>query len=51
MGDFVMKHDRKRKHEQPSLRLFRITDFALHVTEPYMGDIDEIVSKWEDWLK
>lgn len=51
MGDFVGKRELKRKHEQPSLRLFRITDFALHVTEPYMGDIDEIVSEWEDWLK
>ncbi|MDW8214436.1 MAG: DNA methyltransferase [Roseiflexaceae bacterium] len=51
MGDFVGKQDQQRRQEQPSMRLFRITDFALHVTEPYMGDINEIVSEWEDWLK
>lgn len=51
MGDFVGKHNREKKQGQPSLRLFRITDFALHVTEPYMGDIDDIVSKWKDWLE
>ncbi len=51
MGDFVGKRDLKRKHEQPGSPLFRITDCALHVTEPYTGDIDEIVSKWENWLR
>jgi len=50
MGDFVVKHNQKRKHEQPRLSLFHITDFALHAIEPYTGDIDEIVAEWEGWL-
>lgn len=49
MGDYVSTQ--KRKPKQPSLPLFRITNFALCATEPYTGELDQIVLEWEKWIK
>lgn len=49
MGDFVKNST--TQPSQPNLGLFRITDFALHVSEPYRGDIDELIVQWQGWIQ
>lgn len=51
MGDFVGTRHLKRRTKQQTLHLFRITNFALYAAEPYMGEIDHIVTEWEQWIK
>ncbi|WP_322822858.1 site-specific DNA-methyltransferase [Chloroflexus sp.] len=51
MGDFVGTRNLKRRTKQQTLHLFRITNFALYAAEPYMGEIDQIVTEWEQWIK
>lgn len=49
MGDFVKRSTTQQN--QPNIGLFRITDFALHVSEPYNGDIDELIVQWQGWTQ
>jgi adenine-specific DNA-methyltransferase len=51
MGDFVSTSATKTGEQQQSLRLFGIKDFGLYATEPYSGDLDEIVTAWKKWIE
>jgi len=51
MGDFVSARKPQKRAAQQNLRLFRITNFALYATEPYMGELEKIVIEWKKWIE
>jgi len=51
MRDVVVKHAQTSTHGQARASLCLMTDFALHASEPYTGDLDDIVAAWEGWCR